>query len=433
MSSEYINQQRKDYALYVLGQRAIPHITDGLKSAARRVIWIARNGEKFKSATLAGASLQLHPHGPPEGSINTLAGSYINNIPLLTGYGSFGTCLNPNSFGASRYTSVKVSRFTKDVMFKDIELIPMTPNYDNTLEEPKHFLPLIPIVLLNASHGIAIGYSSLILPRLLNDIITQQIRYLKGKTIIPCVPKINLGGDGEYTEDNKWMFYGSYDELHSSAVRITSLPYDVPHEKYINFLIKLQEAGKIVDYIDDSKDKINITVKFKRADMAAISNMQKFLKLESPITENMNIICEDKIVNMNFESVIEWFSEWRLTWYIKRYERLLHLLQEQIQRYKDVIHSINKNVAGAAKKTVSRSELKEYLEAINIVNLDYIADLSIYRFTEDEKIKTRNKLADALKLEKKYKKILDSKQMQCDIYISELTEILENKNKGKYQ
>lgn len=442
MSSTYINQQRKNYALYVLGERAIPHITDGLKSGARRVIWVARNGEKYKTATLAGATLPLHPHAPPEGTINTLAGTYINNIPLLDGYGSFGTRLNPNSFGAARYTSVKISKFTKDVMFCDIDLVPMIPNYDNTLEEPEYFIPLIPIMLLNSSEGIAIAHSSLILPRYLPDIIKQQIAYLNNKPVVNELPTICYGNDKQtgVKDENKWKFRGEWHELHSTAIKITALPYGVTHEKYINHLIKLQENDKIVDYIDDSKDVIDITVKFKRAELSklmpeirdGLTPLERLLKLETSITENMNVICNGKIVNMDFVSVIEWFTDWRLDWYVKRYERLLKLLTEEIQRYKDIIKAINKNVAGAAKKTVSRSELKEYLEAVGIINIDYIADLGIYRFTEEEKIKTKTKLDEALKIEKEYNKILGSNKLRKEIYIKELNEILENYKKGKY-
>ena len=156
MSSNYINDQRKEYSLYVLQMRAIPHAADGLKAAARRVLWTAKNGSKFKSATLSGATMPIHPHAAPESTINTLAAPYGNNVPLLKGDGAFGTLLNPTAYGASRYTSVSLSAFTKDVLFRDIEIIPLVDNYDETQREPKHFLPLVPVVLMNPQEGIAV-------------------------------------------------------------------------------------------------------------------------------------------------------------------------------------------------------------------------------------------------------------------------------------
>ena len=82
-SSQYINNQRREYSLYVMQMRAIPAATDGLKAGGRRTLWVARNGEKWKSANLAGATMPIHPHDSPEGAINTLAAPYGNNIPLF--------------------------------------------------------------------------------------------------------------------------------------------------------------------------------------------------------------------------------------------------------------------------------------------------------------------------------------------------------------
>jgi DNA gyrase/topoisomerase IV subunit A len=141
VKSDYINNKRREYSLYVLQSRAIPSLADGLKVSARRVLWTARDGKKYKSATLAGLTMPLHPHAPPEGTVNALAAPFINNKPLLDGYGAFGTLLNPNAFGAARYTSVKLSEFAKKVVFVDIDIIPMIDNYDSTQLEPKHFCP----------------------------------------------------------------------------------------------------------------------------------------------------------------------------------------------------------------------------------------------------------------------------------------------------
>ena len=115
-SSPYIDEQRRSYFLYILQMRAIPAAADGLKAAGRRTLWTARDGSKFKTATLAGATMPIHPHASPDDAINTLAGVYDNNIPFFHGDGAFGTLLEPKAYGASRYTAVKVSKFTKDVI-----------------------------------------------------------------------------------------------------------------------------------------------------------------------------------------------------------------------------------------------------------------------------------------------------------------------------
>ena len=108
------------------------------------------------------------------------------------------------------------------------------------------------------------------------------------------------------------------------------------------------------------------------------------------------------------------------------------LLSVEIQRYKDILTAIRRNVGGTAKKIGSRAELKEFLTEIKIVHVDYIADLPIYRFTEAEKQKIEKKLEESLTLMKQYKKLLSSEPERRKIYVKELKEILSNYEKGLY-
>lgn len=432
-SSTYIETERRDYALYTLQSRAIPALADGLKSSARRVLWIAKDGKKYKTATLAGATMPLHPHGPPEGAINTLAAPYGNNIPLLDGDGAFGTLLNPTAYGAGRYTSVKVSEFTKNVLFRDIEIVPMIDNYDSTLQEPKHFLPLIPIVLLNPQEGIAVGFASNILPRLFEDIVTSQIQYLKGKKITEHTPHftpldLKAFKDEARTESTRWRFEGHFTIKDTSTLIITQLPYGVSHEKFIERLTNLVEEEKIVDFEDESKNRYNIAVKFKRGTLSCyIDDAVKQLGLTHSTTENMTVLDLDgkRVLSTNFVDVIKTFTDWRLNWYIVRYERLAQMLRADISKYLDILLAIKYNIGNVARKTRSRTELKEYLQIIKIINLDYIADLPVYRFTEEEKIKVETKLEEAEKQLKIYDELILSSEKRREVYISELKDILK--------
>jgi len=435
--SEYVNEQRREYSLYVLQMRAIPSIADGLKAAGRRVLWMARDGKKHKSATLAGATMPIHPHASPEGAINTLAAPYGNNIPLLHGDGAFGTLLNPTAYGASRYTSIKVSEFAKDVLFADIELVPVQDNYDGTLKEPVHFLPLVPISLLNPTEGIAVGFASTILPRALEDIIEDQIKHLQGKKFKEKPPYFYPTEClAERVENNKWLFSGEYEQINSTTIRITNLPYGASHEKYIDHLMKLEEAGTIVDYEDGSKDTYSIVIKFKRGEIAKHGeDLFKLLKLYVTSTENMNLLDFDgkRIVASNYVQVIQDFTDWRLSWYKKRYQRLAQLLGIDIQRYLDILLAIKKDVGGLARKIQSRTEMKEVLKEMGIVHVDYIADLAIYRFTENEKVKTEKKLKEAKDVMVIYKEMLSDPKKRSKVFIGELREILRNQQKGKYE
>jgi DNA gyrase/topoisomerase IV subunit A len=437
VSSDYIKDQRRQYFLYTINFRALPSLSDGLKPAQRRVLWTGRNGEKTKTATLAGATMPIHPHASPDDVISNMAGPWCNNVPLFTGIGAFGTMLAPNSYGASRYTSVKVSDFTKDVVFADIEIIPMQPNYDDTLEEPKHFLPLIPIVLLNPTFGIAGGFQCNILPFDLRDIIENQIRFLEKKEVketLPYFKPLDCRASPDIivdtkTGNKKYTFNGGYQQINASEIRITKIPYGMEHTKFTDHLAKLEEEYKIVGFDDLSKDSINIVVKFSRGfvNRTTQQEMIKLLKLFNTETDNMNVISlnDDSVCSTNFVDVIEQFTFWRFGFYYKRYERLAKLLEKDIQKLKDVILAIEKNVGGIAVKTKSKGELEDYLEYIGIVNLEYISSLPVYRFTEDEKQKTQKRIDDALEQQKYYLDLLSDEGKRTKIYISELKEILK--------
>lgn len=436
--SQYVLGQRREYSLYVLQMRAIPSAADGLKASARRVLWTGKDGKKHKSAVLAGATMPIHPHASPEGTVNTLAAFYGNNIPLLTGHGAFGTILKPTAYGASRYTSVELSQFTKDVIFKDVEIIPMVENYDSTLMEPKHFLPLVPVALLNPTEGIAVGFATDILPRSLEDLIMVQLMHLQGKKVTSPLPNFTPTNNAAVDQNgSRYTFEGEYKQTSASTVVVTRLPYGLLHEKFIDHLDKLCEDGKVVvDYEDSSKDTISVEVKFKRGQVNKLSRsqMMKTLKLVNNKSENLTLVSFDgeTVWQPDTAEYIKAFTDWRLEFYVTRYQRLHNLVTEEIQKYLDILLAIEKKVGAIAARILNRSELKEFLETIGIVNLDFIADLPVYRFTEEERDKTRAKLDDARGREADYTKLLNSEEERKKIYADELKEVLKRFNSGDY-
>jgi topoisomerase-4 subunit A len=454
-ASQYIEEEAKQYALYTIKSRAIPYFADGVKPGARRVLWCARDGHKYKSATLAGMAIPLHPHAPPEDAVNSCTGPYVNNIPLFEKTGVFGTLIKPTAYGASRYTSVKLNSFAKDVFFKDIEIIPMVPNYDSTEMEPKHFLPLIPMVLLNPASGIAVGYATDILPRQLRDIVESQLEHLAGKEVkerAPCFTPTNnpaLRKDIDRKGVERWVFRGEYKVLNASEVRLTKLPYGITHADFVQNLQNLMEApptiGKaskpnpdfnlIMDYDDHSKNMINIVVKFRRGVLAEISKgrLEDLLGIERHVTENLNVITftGNAIAKSKYVNIIKNFTEWRLEWFIDRYVRLLSLITVDIQKYDDILLAIKKNVPGVSKKTANRGELKEYIESIGVVHVDYIADLPLYRFTEEEARKVEEKRLKALEIKADYENILEDDDRRKSIYVNELKDVLKKYGEPK--
>ncbi len=432
-SSQYLNNCYHNFAMYVLRTRAFPAISDGLKAGGRRLLWVARNGEKFKTATLAGATMPLHPHADASDTIDTLAKPYGNNIPLFEGIGSFGTRLKPNATGAPRYTSVKVSEFTKKVLFADIELVPMTDNYDGTLQEPIHFLPLVPIALLNPSEGIGVGFRSGILSRSLGDIVDSQIAYLNGKTFVePPVTfspfeAVSISSEVIKSGNIRWWFEGEFMRVDTSNLHIGNLPYGLEHAELIEHLIALVEAGTIVSFEDHSAKDISIAVKFPRGALKQLSDEQiiRLLKLRASVTEIMNMVdfSGERVMPMTYTSTIKMFTEWRLQWYIKRYELLKAKIEKDIQRYRDIILAIKKDVGSVGRKSANRGELITWLESIGVVYTDYIADMPIYRLTVAEAEKAQTKLDEALVILAEYDRLIADPEARRKVYIQELKDV----------
>ena len=442
-SSAYIEQQRRDYSLYVMRSRAIPDVRDGLKAGGRRALWTGRDGSKYKTATLAGATMPLHPHAECSEAISKLAAPYGNNIPLFVGKGAFGTLINPSAYGAGRYTTVSTSKFTNDVLFRDIEIVPMMENYDGSILEPIHFLPLIPVCLLNPAKGIAIGYATSILPRALDDLIIGQITHLKGgKSISDPIPKFNpLTTEAYHLEvqsngNTAYYFNGEVVRKDTSTCTITKLPYGQTHSEVIAKLDDLLESGNVVDYTDNSKNVINILVKFKRIFLRDLSDVElyKMLGLSVRHIENLNVLdfTGQAIWSTTPANIIRKFTDWRLEWYVPRYERLRDLLQHDLQKLYDVRCAIKHKFTNIVTKAQGRDELKEFLTVIKVVNLDYIADLPVHRFTEEGRLKNEEKIAAGEAQMTVYLNLLGSEQLRKDMYASELKEVLLKYNKGQY-
>jgi DNA gyrase subunit A len=319
----------------------------------------------------------------------------------------------------------------------------MMENYDSTLQEPQHFLPLIPVALLNPAEGIAVGFAANILPRSLDDIIIAQISYLTGSTNISApipkfIPLDNYAHRQEQSERGvAFYFDGEFERIDSTTVKITKIPYGLSHTKVISKLdAEIDKGNCIVDYDDGSRDVINIRVKFKRGMLAELADdaILKMFGLSIRHIENLNVLdfTGQSVWSTNPVDLIQKFCDWRLTWYTKRYERLRDLLQLDIRRYLDIQLAISHNTGGLARDIKSRAELKEVLSKIGIVYIDYIADLPIYRFTEDENQKNEKKLKDANSQLVLYEKILQSDSRRKTIYINELKEVLDSHCKGKY-
>ena len=431
VTSQFIKDISRDYSIYVCQSRGIPMISDGLKDAQRKGLFVIKGKtDKIKTISLSGemlsSNIYLHGDASAAETLSHMAAPYCNNVPLLHGIGAFGTRVGPADWGAPRYTYLKKSVYTESLIYADYDIIPLKDNYDGSVQEPKHFLPLIPLVLLNGVSGIAVGWSTDILPRDLNDIIDATIAAIDNKPVTKLIPTFAyLDTTAKHLGDNAWQFTGKV-RIEGSTVFVDELPPDLSLEKFKARLNLMEEEGKIQTYIDRSTKVISIEVRFKRGTIAGwdATKVIEFLKLRSKTTERIVVLDWDGTNIKQYataEDVVCEFVEWRVTWYAARYQRLID----------EDTYSLNFNLALKAciaaglpaflPKAADKAEITNQIQRItNGFKLDdsqrdRIVSLPSYRWAKNsqaeidaeiDKLTTRiNKHMDILSDSKKMRKI----------------------------
>jgi len=447
-SSEYINRVSREYGLYVLDSRSIPQVTDGLKTSQRIAMWLMRSkASKIKTIALAGemisSNLYVHGDAAAADAISLLAAVYNNNECLLKGTGAFGTRTAPvDGIGAPRYTYVHRSKFAQDVLYTDIEITPQMENYDGSAHMPSTFLPMIPLVLLNGVKGIATGWSTNILPRTFETLRQAVLEVLEtGDVITELTPGYNkYDVDIIKTDPGRYIIIGKLEIKNTTTVVVTELPPDVSIESFRDRLNTLEENGKITSYVDKTTDKVNVTIKFKRADLAkhTVASLIEFLKVRSVQTERLVVLEPGGKSVRQYESaeqlVVEWVA-WRLEWYLTRYTYLLKKEHERslfwmsmLACYEPLDDSGLKPLYQILDKIDGKQELKErireYIKAYqlevdeNVV--ERISNLATYKWTKEGYGEIISNLEDSEKKMELYTGIINSNTKRKNIFKKEV-------------
>ena len=182
-----------DYASYVIRDRAIPHLVDGLKPVQRRILWALHekdDGRFIKVANIVGHTMQYHPHG--DASIGDALVVLANKRYLIEGQGNFGNIFTGDPAAASRYIECRLTELARSEVFND-EITDFVPSYDGRNKEPVTLPSKLPILLMLGTEGIAVGMSSRILPHNFPELLEAQIAILK-KQPFKCLPDFQTGG-----------------------------------------------------------------------------------------------------------------------------------------------------------------------------------------------------------------------------------------------
>lgn len=436
-TTDFIKDTSRDYSIYVCQSRGIPCVSDGLKDAQRKALFVMKSqNEKIKTISLAGKliseNIYLHGDAAACDTISLMAAPYCNNVPLLNGVGAFGTRVGPNDWGAPRYTYVKKSSYTDTLIYQDYDIIPLKENYDGSVLEPKYFLPLIPIVLLNGVSGIAVGWSTEIMPRSLEDLIDVTLAAIDGKKKLPnLLPRYEyLKTNVKSLGDNQFEFTGKV-IIDGSSVIVTELPPDLSLEKFKARLNKMEDEEQIQTYIDRSTKEIHVEVRFKRG---SINNWTEthaieYLKLKSKNTERLVVLDYDGNNIKQYENaqdLVRDFVEWRLGFYSVRYTKMI----------KDATYQLNWNLALKAcydqglpaflPKAKNKSEIVVKISSITQKieidddQRDKIASLPSYRWAKDSYDEVVAKIAELKNTITEYKNILNDPTKLRAIYRQEV-------------
>ncbi|NJO64142.1 MAG: hypothetical protein HC836_40000 [Richelia sp. RM2_1_2] len=439
-SSEYILDISKEYSIYVCSQRAIASICDGLKDVQRKSIWLLRNkSDKIKTISLAGelisSGIYVHGDASASGAISMLAAPYANNVPLLDGIGTFGTRVAPNEYAAPRYTYVKKSKTVEKFLLNDLEIVPLKDNYDGSVKEPVHFLPLIPTILLNGVSGIAVGWSTEILPRTFKDLVQATLDALDGKTLKKLKPSYSyLTVDVVHIEGNTWEFSGKASVVDSSTIGITELPPAMALEHIKARLDKMEEDGAINSYVDRSTETIDIKVKLARGSVKGWTAAQcvDFLKLRSKKTERIVVIDWNGTSIRQYETaeeVVQAFVEWRLGWYKIRYEKLLADDEYEIQYWRAVKLCFDNDLPKGLGKIKDKQAIEDKVKNItktldiDVKQLDKIVSLPTYRWAQDYYLVVLEKIKELEENIALYTAVLADESLRRAIYRDELVEL----------
>nr|CAI3971141.1 DNA topoisomerase II [Ochrobactrum phage ORM_20] len=438
-ATEFLTRAAQSYSMYVCQERAIPKVTDGLKSVQRIAAWVMRSRGKTKVSALSGAMIEsnLYVHGMADGAISGLAGPFVNNVPLLEGDGNFGSLMAPTSFGAGRYTYVLKSKYLEDVMYADKELYNMIPSVDGDNEICETFLPLIPHVLLNGVSGIAVGWSTEILPHDPNDLVAAVRARLEGKTPKKLKPSFNAYKDIVIEEiDNgredaaSYQLTGKVEIKNTSTVEIISLPPGITIEKLQETLDKLEEDKKIVSYENYTAADVKVIVKLSRSELAKHTELSlaKLFKITTRITQRLVTVdfTGDKIrVFNNTDELIDAWVDWRFPFFKKRYETRAAVLLGECNFLKAIIELHEKEFPAQITNFKSKTEMMSAIKSIVTVSLSEeeiskIASLPSYRWVREELAKTKSLLSEKEGLYSHNIEIAESEDLQKKEWISEL-------------
>ncbi|WP_449466132.1 DNA topoisomerase IV subunit A [Stenotrophomonas humi] len=457
---EYAERAYLDYSMYVVLDRALPFLGDGLKPVQRRIIYsmselgLNASAKPKKSARTVGDVIgKYHPHGDSAcyEALVLMAQPFSYRYPLIEGQGNFGSSDDPKSFAAMRYTESKLTPIA-EVLLGELGqgTVDWTPNFDGTLEEPSWMPARLPHLLLNGTTGIAVGMATDVPPHNLNEIVSALLRLIDNPdaTIADLCEHVK-GPDYPTTaeiitspSDLRNIYETGYGSVRARAtflkegsnIVITALPHQVSPSKVIEQIAAQMRAKKLpwLEDIRDESDHANpvrvvLIPRSNRVDADQLmGHLFAITDLERSFRVNLNVIGLDgrpqvKNLKMLLEEWLRFRQDTvtrRLNHRLQKVERRLHLLEGLLVAFlnlDEVIHII-RTEDDAKSALIARFELSEdqaeYILETKLKQLARLEEMKI-RGEQDELAKERDKILSILQSNTKLKKLVRD-ELQAD-------------------
>ncbi|MGM9760399.1 MAG: DNA gyrase/topoisomerase IV subunit A [Parabacteroides sp.] len=318
-----------DYASYVILERAVPHIDDGLKPVQRRILHSMKrldDGRYNKVANIVGHTMQFHPHG--DASIGDALVQLGQKDLLIDCQGNWGNILTGDGAAAPRYIEARLSKFALDTVFNPKTTI-WQLSYDGRNKEPVTLPVKFPLLLAQGVEGIAVGLSSKILPHNFNELLDASIAYLRGEEFA-LYPDFQTGGYIDVSKYNDGERGGSVkvrakiSKLDNKTLVISDIPYGKTTSSVIDSILKANDKGKIkIKKVDDNTARqVEILVHLAPGVSSdkTIDALYAFTDCEISISPNCCVIKDDKPHFLTVSDVLR-----------NSTDRTLHLLTRELE------------------------------------------------------------------------------------------------------
>ena len=460
--SDYAEQAYLDYSMYVILDRALPHIGDGLKPVQRRIVYamselgLKSTAKYKKSARTVGDVIgKFHPHGDSAAyeAMVLMAQPFSYRYPLVDGQGNWGSADDPKSFAAMRYTESKLSKYA-DVLLSELGqgTANWRPNFDATMDEPEILPARVPNVLLNGTTGIAVGMATDIPPHNLNEVVSACLHLLDNpKATVPdlmsYIKAPDFPTEGEIITSQADIL-NTYETGRGSVkmraiwnkedgdIIVTALPFQASGSKILE-QIAAQMRNKKLPMVEDLRDesdhenptRLIITPRSNRIDTEALmDHLFATTDLERSYRINMNIIGIDgrpSVMNL-LQILKQWLvfrtdvTRRRLDYRLQKVEKRLHLLDGLLTAFlniDEVIHIIR-----------TEDEPKPALIArfgLSDTQAEYILDTKLRQLARLEEFKIRSEQDELAKEKAALELLLGSEARLKTLVKNELKETAE--------